>query len=199
MKDIKSVVAQNLSALRKRRGLTQAEIAEKFNYSDKAVCRWEHGDTLPDINVLYAICEFYDVTMNDLVDPDFASREFEEVKKDSTAYRIWLCVLMLSAIWTCATVWFVTSMTISPKAYWLAFVWAVPACCVAVAKTLKNVMGWVGKAVVFSLLSWSAITALYLHFFVRYSHHIWPIFLVGIPTQAFIILWQRFKSYRDGI
>lgn len=199
MKDIKSVVAQNLTALRKRKGITQAELAEKFNYSDKAVCRWEHGDTLPDINVLYAICEFYDITMNDLVDPDFASREFEAVRKDSTAYRVWLCVLMSSAIWLLATVGFVASMTIQPKPYWLAFVWAVPACCIAVSKTLKNVLGWIGKAIVFSLFSWTSIAAVYLHFFVRFGQHIWPIFLVGIPLQAFIILWQRFKRYRDGI
>lgn len=199
MKDIKSVVAQNLATLRKRKGLTQAELAEKFNYSDKAVCRWEHGDTLPDINVLYAICEFYDITMNDLVDPDFASREFEEVRKDSTKYRVWLCVLMSSAIWILATVGFVSSMTLMPKPYWLAFVWAVPACCIAVSKTLKNVLDWVGKAILFSLLAWTTITAVYLHFVVRFGQHIWPIFLVGIPLQAFIILWQRFKRYRDGI
>ena len=199
MKDVKSIVAQNLTVLRKRKGITQAELAEKFNYSDKAVCRWEHGDTLPDINVLYAICEFYDITMNDLVDPDFSSREFEKPLKESTTYRVWLCVLLSSAIWLLATVWFVSSMTVAPKPYWLAFIWAVPACCFTVAKTLKNVFNWVGRVIVFSLFSWAAITGVYLHFFIRFGQHIWPIFLVGIPLQAFVIIWQKFKSYRDGI
>lgn len=199
MQDVKSIVAENLTILRKRKGITQAELAEKFNYSDKAVCRWEHGDTLPDINVLYAICEFYDITMNDLVDPDFSYREFEKPIKESTSYRIWLCVLLSSAIWLIATVWFVSSMTIYHNPYWLAFVWAVPACCLAVAKTLKHQLGWIGKVITYSLFSWTVITSVYLHFFLRFGQHIWPLFLVGIPLQAFVVIWQKFKSYRDGI
>ena len=199
MQDVKSIVAENLTILRKRKGITQAELAEKFNYSDKAVCRWEHGDTLPDINVLYAICEFYDITMNDLVDPDFSYREFEKPIKESTSYRIWLCVLLSSAIWLIATVWFVSSMTIYHNLYWLAFVWAVPACCLVVAKTLKHQLGWIGKVITYSLFSWTTITSVYLHFFLRFGQHIWPLFLVGIPLQAFVVIWQKFKSYRDGI
>ena len=59
MTDIKPIIAKNLAHFRKQSGLTQAELAEKLNYSDKAVSRWEHGDTLPDINVLNQLCEFY--------------------------------------------------------------------------------------------------------------------------------------------
>jgi transcriptional regulator, XRE family len=43
MKDVKPIIAENLAALRKSRGLTQAELAERLDYSDKAVSRWEHG------------------------------------------------------------------------------------------------------------------------------------------------------------
>ena len=56
LKDIKGIVSKNLVTLRKGKGITQAELAERLNYSDKAVSRWEHGDTLPDINVLYELC-----------------------------------------------------------------------------------------------------------------------------------------------
>ena len=78
MKDIKPIVAANLATLRKENGLTQAELAEKLNYSDKAVSRWEHGDTLPDINVLMQLCEFYGITLNTLVNEN---AEFEKQKK----------------------------------------------------------------------------------------------------------------------
>ena len=67
MKDIKPTIAKNLSFFRKQSGLTQAELAEKLNYSDKAVSRWEHGDTLPDINVLYQLCDFYGIDMTYIV------------------------------------------------------------------------------------------------------------------------------------
>ena len=67
MKDVKPIIAENLAALRKSRGLTQAELAERLDYSDKAVSRWEHGDTLPDMNVLCDLCEFYGITLDYLV------------------------------------------------------------------------------------------------------------------------------------
>ena len=70
-KDINAIIGKNLLKLRKNKKLTQMELAEKFNYSDKAVCRWECGDTLPDINVLSALCAFYGITLNDLTDEDF--------------------------------------------------------------------------------------------------------------------------------
>ena len=47
MKDVRPIISKNLTMLRKEKGLTQAELAEKLNYSDKAISRWENGDTLP--------------------------------------------------------------------------------------------------------------------------------------------------------
>ena len=56
MKDLHPIIAENLALLRKSSGLTQAQLAERLGYSDKAVSRWEKGDALPDINVLYELC-----------------------------------------------------------------------------------------------------------------------------------------------
>lgn len=196
MKDVKAIVAQNLAALRKNKGLTQAELAEQFNYSDKAVCRWERGDTLPDVNVLYALCEFYGVTMNDLVADDFSVDSLEPQRVSDTGYRIWSCILTCSAVWLLATVIFAAFMTIFQRGIWIVFVWAVPVTCMLIAKTLKGMINWVGHIIVFSLFAWSMIAALYLHIYVTFGVHIWPLFLVGVPLQAFIVLWQRVKHYR---
>ena len=88
MKDIKARVAKNLGALRRQCGFTQADVTEKLNYSDKAISRWEKGDTLPDINVLYEICQFYGVTMNDLVGEEEARAKEENItEKDARAYN----------------------------------------------------------------------------------------------------------------
>ena len=46
---IKQNFARNLLAYRKARGLTQSQLAEKLNYSDKSISKWERGDVLPDI------------------------------------------------------------------------------------------------------------------------------------------------------
>ena len=100
MKDVKAIVAKNLTSLRKINGLTQAELAEKLNYSDKAVSRWEHGETMPDINVLYELCEFYGITMNDLVNEEYTADAKENGKeKSENAYRMWLGIVTASTVW----------------------------------------------------------------------------------------------------
>ena len=61
MQNVKETIAANLVALRKSRKYTQQELAEKLNYSDKAISRWEHAETLPDIETLCKICDIYGV------------------------------------------------------------------------------------------------------------------------------------------
>ena len=57
----KQIIAANLVALRKNHKLTQQELAAKLNYSDKAISRWEHAETLPDIETLCKVCAIYGV------------------------------------------------------------------------------------------------------------------------------------------
>ena len=51
MEDIKLIVSKRISELRQRAGMTQLELAEKLNYSDKAVSKWERGESIPDVSV----------------------------------------------------------------------------------------------------------------------------------------------------
>lgn len=57
---------EKLKTLRKQRGLTQGEFAEILNYSDKAVSKWERGESVPDAYTVYVIADFFGVTMDDL-------------------------------------------------------------------------------------------------------------------------------------
>ena len=50
--DIKENFAKNLTNFRKQANLTQVELAEKLNYSDKAVSKWERGESIPDLYAL---------------------------------------------------------------------------------------------------------------------------------------------------
>ncbi len=51
MEDIKAITAENISKLRVANDMTQAELAKKLNYSDKAISKWERGESLPDVVV----------------------------------------------------------------------------------------------------------------------------------------------------
>ena len=67
MKDIKSNIARNIQELRKARGMTQLELAERLNYSDKAISKWERGESVPDLYVLKQLADFYNVKIDTLI------------------------------------------------------------------------------------------------------------------------------------
>ena len=57
MNNVKDILAQNLIKLRTENNLTQTELAEKLNYTDKSISKWEHGETTPPIDVLKDIAD----------------------------------------------------------------------------------------------------------------------------------------------
>ena len=64
---LKKTISKNLIRYRKMNNLTQMELAVALNYSDKAISKWERGESLPDIYVLSLIADFYNITVNDLI------------------------------------------------------------------------------------------------------------------------------------
>ena len=198
--DVKNIVARNLTMLRKNKGMTQAELAEQFNYSDKAVSRWEHGDTLPDINVLHQLCEFYGITMNDLVSEECRIEEINHAQEKSVKmYKIWSGVLCASVTWLFATVWFAYSQIAFNQGYWISFIWAIPVSCIIMNYLCRSVFGWVPKFVFSSICIWSTIISMYLHIIIGYSVNLWMIFLIGIPLQVAAFLRLKIKKYKEFI
>ena len=66
---------EKLISLRKDNGLTQEQLAEKLNVSRQAVSRWEAGDSAPDMYNLSAICKYFGVSSDYLINDDFSSDE----------------------------------------------------------------------------------------------------------------------------
>ena len=60
-------IGQFIAALRKANGLTQKELAEKLNVSDKAISRWERDECAPDITLIPVIAEIFSVTCDELL------------------------------------------------------------------------------------------------------------------------------------
>ena len=60
----REIIAENITRLRKSAKLTQAELAEKLNYSDKAISKWERGDSIPDVFVLSELASLFSVTVD---------------------------------------------------------------------------------------------------------------------------------------
>ena len=67
MENLKITVAKNIADLRKAANMTQLDLASRLNYSDKAVSKWERGESLPDVATLKTIAEIFSVTVDYLL------------------------------------------------------------------------------------------------------------------------------------
>ena len=70
MNDIKDIFAKNLSELRQASGMTQLELGERLNYSDKTVSKWERGESIPDAGMLKQIADVFGVSVDYLLEED---------------------------------------------------------------------------------------------------------------------------------
>lgn len=188
MEDINKIIGKNLSALRKQKKLTQMELADKLNYSDKSISKWETGESLPSIEVLYELSKFYNITLDALTRPNAANQHTKpEVKKKEKLIPAHLVITLLAvcAIWVLATALYVGFKIPLNKNYYMFFIWAIPISCIIL--TIFNSI-W-GKPkylfLILSVLNWSTMLAFYLQFA---AYNPWPLFLLGVPLQVLIIV-----------
>ena len=132
MTDVKSVIAKNITELRTSGGMTQIELADKLHYSDKAVSKWERGESVPEINTLVAIADLFGVPLDWIVRDEHTKAEITEAdhtlnaKKRSN--RILITGLSILLVWLVATAVYVLIDIISSSihTHWIAFIFAVP-------------------------------------------------------------------------
>ena len=196
MDELKVIIAGNIASLRKAREMTQFELAEKLNYSDKAVSKWERGESIPDIAVLKQIADLFSVTVDYLLAKDHAAHK-EQPGVISRRNRSYIMGLSILLVWFVATLAFVVCDLAELPVYlhWLAFVYAVPVS--AVVWLIFNSI-WFDRRInwiIISVLMWTALVSIYLTLLALGSN-LWLIYILGIPGQAIAYLWSgiRFKK-----
>lgn len=188
---VKVNIANNISALRISRGFTQAVLAEKLNYSDKSVSKWERAESIPDAYVLYQIAELFGVGIDYLISSHESEKTFPRPK--SSVNRHIITMLSVILVWIIATLVFAVMwmVTQSFERLWMIYILALP---VSFIVLLVFNCVWGNKkyrALIISALSWTALAALYL--FLLPLNNNWAVFLIGVPFQAAILLWSRLK------
>jgi len=199
MKEIRTIISENLTNLRKDKKLTQLELAEKFNYSDKAVSKWENGDTLPDVETLQQLCDFYGVTLDYLVHEGNKEEKAKYVKNNEEHNNnIAIAALIVCAIWILVTsVYVYTTIAFDKTAqfysYWPVFVLGAPISCLSFVIT--NRIYFKSRTINFvnmSVVVWGGLASFYtMASFTNVSNYgaLWPIFLVGVPLQIALVIW----------
>lgn len=197
--ELKSVIAKNIIQLRQSAGMTQLDLAEKMNYSDKAVSKWERGESMPDITVLKEMADLFGVTLDWLVTEEHTSAPVnveDEAAKEKRILRNRFAVMGMSIflVWLIATALFVILQAVPAitTLHWLAFVYALP--CSAVVWLIFNCVWFPSKwnYPIVSFLMWSVIGALYVNLSLC-GLPMWQLFLVGIPGQIIIIMWSALR------
>ena len=205
MEDVKSVIAKNIAELRQKNGMTQIDLAERLNYSDKSISKWERAESIPDVSVLVEIASMFGVSLDYLVTEEHeekcevAENESEEkAKKVSRDIRNhgFITGMSILLVWLVAALAFVICDITSAveNAHYLAFAYAVPASMI-VWLVFNSI--WFNRKrnfLIISLLMWSLLAALCLSFTIIGHFNIWLVMILGIFGQAIIILWSRLKT-----
>ncbi|MBQ3219340.1 MAG: helix-turn-helix domain-containing protein [Clostridia bacterium] len=197
--DIKENLAQNLIRYRKTLGLTQAELAEKLNYTDKAVSKWERGESVPDLYVLKQLADFYGVKIDTLISEP--KKDKPQLLRNISKIRAIICLCCTGLVWLIAILCFSLLGIIFPSITnsWLAFIYALPITCIILLVLTAVWHKKLTNTIIISILVWTVILSIYLslfHLLPTIPSNLWMIFLIGIPLQALTIFWFMYRKVK---
>ena len=202
LEKLKYQIGGNIAAQRKQSGLTQAGLAEKLNYSDKAVSKWERGESMPDILTLIQLSELFDISVNDLLaDPnelpgnpgklEKAMSQVSERALRRKANKNVILALSTTLVWFVALLIFVVISSFDLPYSWIAFFYAIPITAIVLLSLRSAWRDYRWNRCLISCIVWGFLISIYrtLLGFLRFN--LWRMFLLGIPGEIAIFLWFR--------
>ena len=182
--ELKVRIGTNIARLRKTSGMTQADLAERLNYSDKAVSKWERAESMPDVLTLMLLAEQFGTDVNELVsDPDrqpevpilpaaeeapvpvSAEPEKKQKKQKKSGRKAdkgiiqKLCSIL---VWTVALFLFIVMDSFHLKYSWMIFLVAVLANAITLL-SLRSAWRLYGiNSILISVIMWTALLIIYL-------------------------------------
>lgn len=185
MEQFRKTVAKNISELRVANGLTQFELGEKINYSDKAVSKWERGESVPDAYVLKKLADIFEVSVDYLLEDHSGEKRPKARNRHKT-------ITQLSFLGTYTLAFFVFIVLLLCNIFeWQIFVYAIPVSMIVLI--VENAL-WGTRFLGFLYISglvWGIIATVYVAFL---SYNWWLLFLLGIPAEAIIVLCFKLKK-----
>ncbi len=193
MDELKLIFASNLIKLRNEVGMTQAELGEKLNYSDKSVSKWERAESVPDIYVVKQIADIFGVTVDRLLTPNDQWKPIEDKSADSTAVKgigrlitlISLVSILSVAVLVFAVLWIVGIIM------WQIFVYSLPVAMITwlVLNSVFN-NGKRNRFIVMGLLLSIVLVVFVAMRQADPTNNPWQLFIALIPLEA--VVWLAF-------
>mgnify|MGYP003308780749 CR=1 FL=1 len=199
MLDLRDIIAKNICELRTRAGLTQAGLAERLNYSDKAVSKWERAESIPDVFVLKEIAELFGVNVDYLLSSEHTPECAPLISGAIKRNRFIVSALAAMLVWLIATYAFIQMNISAPNSAlpaWMTFIYALPISSVVVL-VFNSVWGRKRlNYLIISILVWTLILSVYLTALSLGAGNFWMIFFLGIPAEIIIILWSGLSKLK---
>ena len=206
---LKFLIGKNIASYRKAAGLTQAGLGEKLNYSDKAVSKWERGESIPDVLTLVQLAELFQISVNDLLEdpnalpdnPGTLEKAMTQVSEKALKRKPNKNVILgLSStlVWFVALLLFVALSPFPMLAPygWLAFLYAIPANAIVLLSLRSAWHDFRWNQALISVIVWGFLLAIYATLLSVFHFNFWRLFLLGIPGQIAIFL--LFRMFRGG-
>ena len=202
LEHLKDQIGANIALQRKRAGLTQAGLAEKLNYSDKAISKWERGESMPDVLTLMQLAELFEVSVSDLLDdPDQlpgnpgklekAMSQVSEKALKRKANKNVILGLSSTLVWFIALLVFVVISSFDLPYSWVAFFYAIPVNAIVLLSLRSAWRDYRWNRALISIISWGFLVSIYITFLVFLRFNMWKMFLLGIPGEIATSLWFR--------
>ena len=202
LENLKYRIGANIAAQRKNAGLTQAGLAEKLNYSDKAVSKWERGESMPDVLTLIQLAELFGSNVNDLLeDPNALPGNPGKLEKAMTQVsekalkrkpnKNVILGLSTTLVWFVALLIFVVISSFDLPNSWIAFFYAVPINAIVLLSLRSAWRDFRWNRALISVIVWGFLVSIYATLLVFLRFNMWKMFLLGIPGEIAIMLWFR--------
>lgn len=189
MEDLKFITAANIISLRTKAGMTQAQLAELLNYSDKSVSKWERAEAVPDAYVLKHMSEIFGVSVDYLLS---SHNDWEPIsQKQKRRYRSEIIVLIsMAGIWTLAFFIFIIGWILGHM-LWLVFIYAVP---ISLITLLVFNSVWENGKRNYYIVSTLVASIFVMVYLTLLRWNPWQLLLLIIPAELIVFLAFRVKN-----
>ena len=189
MEDLKFITAANIISLRTKAGMTQAQLAELLNYSDKSVSKWERAEAVPDAYVLKHMSEIFGVSVDYLLS---SHNDWEPIsQKQKRRYRSEIIVLIsIAGIWTLAFFIFIIGWILGHM-LWLVFIYAVP---ISLITLLVFNSVWENGKRNYYIVSTLVASIFVMVYLTLLRWNPWQLLLLIIPAELIVFLAFRVKK-----
>ena len=187
LSELKLISASNIIKLRTEAGLTQAELGEKLNYSDKTISKWERGEAIPDAYVLTQMAEIFGVTVDYLLSSHDAweSPEQQAARQEDAGYSVNMIIaISVLGVWTMALTIFVL-LWLFDIILWETFIVALP---VSILTYMVLICVFRRRQHLQFVIAAFVLSMFILLYFTLPMQKPWQLFLIAIPAEIIVFL-----------